>query len=172
MSGAGPAEGIGMRPKAILLLLLALAPLPASSGLAFVATDLTADRPVLCRPVRAGDRIVLAFTHSMYGGDVREAYVAMGDGRLRRVAVTTANAAAAEYYADTAGVTREGDRFRLEVPDVSFARIVVRADRIGDHRLAVGAETVNLAASTGNTRQVQLALKERPIWNRLLGRAC
>jgi len=161
-----------MIAKAILLVLLAVAPLPASSGLAIVATDLTDDEVIVCRPVRTGERIVLAFIHSMYGGDVREEYVATSDGLLRRVAVTTANAAAAEYYAYTAGVTREGDRFRLEVPEASFRQFVVRADRIGDHRLEVGADTVHLATSARNGRPVRLGIEERSVWGRLLGGAC
>ena len=161
-----------MLPKAILLVLLAVAPLPASSGPAFVATDVTGDAVILCRPVGVGERIALVFTHSMYGGDVREEYVATSDGRLRRVAVTTANAAAAEYYAHTTDVAREGDRFRLEVPEASFTRLVVRADRIGDHRLEVGAETVPLAATAGDGRQVRLEIEERSVWDRLLGGVC
>lgn len=161
-----------MIAKAVLLVLLAGGPLLGSSGLAFVATDLTADEVILCQRVRAGEPIVLAFTHSMYGGDVREEYVASADARLRRTAVTTANLAAAEYYAYTARVLREGDRYRLDVPEVSFGQIVVRADRVGDHRLDVGAASVDLVSRAGAGHQVRLAVEERPVWDWLLGGAC
>ena len=161
-----------MAARAVLIGLLAVAPLLASPGLAVVATDLDDDRVVVCRGVRAGERLVLAFTHSMYGGVVREEYAAMGNAEFRRVAVTTANAAAAEYYAYTAAVIREGDRFRLDVPEASFRRIVVRADGIGRHRLEVGGSVVPLLAEGGEGRPVRLELVERPLWAGWRGGAC
>ena len=143
---------------------------PAAPG--FTATDETAGRVVLCRPLAGRERVALAFTHSMYGGDVVEEYDATGKHRLRRVAMTTANAAAAEYYAYTADVVRVGARFRVDVPAAEFDEIVVRVDRTGAHRLLFGAERVDLLAATGDGHRVRLEITAVSLAHRLLGHSC
>ena len=161
-----------MIAKGVLFALLAALSSFAGPTLALVATDGDDGRVILCRPVREGDRVVLSYTHSMYGGDVREDYAATFDGQLRRLSMTTANAAAADYYAYTAKVVPEGGRFRVDVPPVSFQELVVRVDRVGQPRLTVGAETVSLFAAVGDDHRVRLAIERRAFWQRLLGGAC
>ena len=125
-------------------------------------TDLTAQTGVLdgevilCRPFPV-EGVVLVYTHSMFGGDVQETFVP-ANGMLRRVEMTTANGAAADYYAFTASVTRVGDRYRIKVPPAEFTDIVVRVDDVGSHRLMIGDETVDLLAMTGQAHRVRFDL--------------
>jgi hypothetical protein len=161
-----------MLPKFVLVVLLVAAPLVAAPTLAFVVTDLSDGREILCRQVRPGDAIVLSFTNSMYGGDVREEFAATTDGRLRRVGMTTANAAAADYYAYTSAVVAEDGRFRIDVPTVALGEIVVRADRVGRHRIAIGTDVVDLLTKGGAGRPVRLRIERTMVWDRLLGGAC
>jgi hypothetical protein len=139
---------------------------------AIVATDLTAGAVVVCRPLPEAERVALVYTHSMYGGDVVEEFVATDDGRLRRVALTTGNEAAAEYYAHTAGVERVGGRFRVEVPAAEFEELVVRVDRVGGHRLRVGGEEVDLLAATGDRRRLRLEARPVGFVQRIFGDGC
>ena len=156
---------------ALLTLLLAGAFLAAPAP-SLIVTDLTTDEHLLCRSLPRGQVFSLAFTHSMYGGEVREEYVAVPGGRLRRIAMTTANAAAAEYYAHTAPVVRVGVRFLVDVPAAEFAQIVVRVDRIGNHRLLLGADDINLVTTAGDRHAVRLALRPVGTLDWLAGRGC
>jgi hypothetical protein len=120
------------------------------------ATDLldARDRVVVCLPF-PGEGVTLVYTHSMYGGDVRERIVPAGRS-LRRVDMTTANPAAAEYYASTVSVTEVNGRYRVDAPPADFEEIVVRVDDVGHHRLIVGDETFDLLALTGQAHRVRL----------------
>ena len=135
---------------------------------AIPATDLTTGQEILCRPLAPGGRLTLAFTHSMYGDEVREEYVA-ADGRLRRVAMTTGNAAAAEYYAHTADVVRESERFRVDVPAQDFTELVVRVDRIGAPRLLLDDRVIHLLLATGDGHRVRLGARPVALLDRLGG---
>lgn len=141
------------------ILVFALLAVQASGANAPVhvrVTDLTdtGGEVILCRPFPA-DGVILVYTHSMYGGDVRERFVPAGRS-LRRVEMTTANAAAAEYYATTVEVTRVGERYRVEAPPAEYDEIVVRVDGVGQHRLIVGEETFDLLALTGQAHRIRL----------------
>lgn len=138
----------------------------------FVAIDLTNNIVVACEVLSPGERVALVYTHSMYGGDVVEEFVAGPDDQLRRVEMTTANEAAAEYYADTARVSRTGDRFRVEAPAASFAEIMVRVDRVGAHRLRLGGGTLDLLAATGDGHRVRLSLRVLGLRQWILGMGC
>src|SRR5688500_16015508 len=102
--------------RGLLLVSLVAGSLLTPAAPAFVAADAEPGAILFCRAMPGGERVALVFTHSMYGGDVREEYAAGRDGRIRRVEMTTANAAAAEYYAYDGAVTRVGERFRVEAP--------------------------------------------------------
>jgi len=103
---------------------------------------------------------------------VVDEFAATADGRFRREVPTTANAAAAEYYAFDGAVRRDGDRFLVDVPPAAYPELVVRADRIGRHRLVVGDETVDLVALAGDRRPVRLRLRPTGPIDRLTGNAC
>lgn len=160
-------------PLALTALLLA-GPVLSPAAPVLVVADATAGRILLCRPLPVGEqrRVVLAYTHSMYGGDVIEEFVPTADARLRRVATTTANEAAAEYYAFNAPVVRDGDRFRVDVPPADYPELVVRADRIGNHRLTVGDDTLDLVAAGGDRHQIRLSPRPGGLLARLAGDAC
>lgn len=159
------------RGMLIVVTLLGLT-LATAAAPTFVVTDETAGRTMLCRPFPAPTRVTLAFTHSMYGGEVRETYTVADGSRLRRVALTTANAAAAEYYAYVADVVRDGTRFRVDLPAAEFDEIVVRVDRVGDHRLMVAGVEIDLVAAAGDRHQVRLDVRSSTLAERLLGRGC
>lgn len=153
-----------------LVALLGIAPAGAMANPTIVAADLETGRVVLCRSAAEG--MTLAYTHSMYGGEVREEFVAGRDGRLRRLAMTTANAAAAEYYAYDADVVRDGGRYRVDVPVQEFAEVVVRVDRVGAHRLLVGERTIDLVAVAGEGHRVALEVRSVPFAARLAPGGC
>ncbi len=133
------------------------------------ATDLleAGDRVVLCLPF-PGEGVTLVYTHSMYGGDVREQFVPAGRS-LRRVDMTTANPAAAEYYASTVSVTEVNGRYRVDAPPADYDEVVVRVDDVGHHRLIVGDETFDLLARTGQAHRVRLDLVRENWWARWSG---
>lgn len=160
-------------PLGLAALLLA-GPLLSPAAQTIVVADLTAGRVLLCRPLPHGDRtrLALAYTHSMYGGDVIEEFVPTADARLRRLATTTENEAAAEYYAFDAPVLRDGDRFRVDVPPADYPELVVRADRIGNHRLLVGDDSLDLVAVGGDRHQIRLSVRPGGLLARLTGGAC
>ncbi|HUG61040.1 MAG TPA: hypothetical protein VMP03_04305 [Methylomirabilota bacterium] len=138
----------------------------------FLATNAETGATIFCRPLPGDERVALVFTHSMYGGDVREVYAAGDDGRLRRVEMTTANAAAAEYYAYDGAVSRVGDRYRVEVPPASFDEIVVRVDRIGAQRLVWDGGDFDLLTAAGEGAPVRLTVERRSLVDRIFGVDC
>jgi hypothetical protein len=138
----------------------------------FTVTDLTSNEEVLCIPLRAGEPVTLVYTHSMYGGDVEETLVPLSDGRLRRVEMTTANVAAAEYYAYDAPVEPDGKRYRVVVPPADYDAIVVRVDTVGRHRLIVRDEVIDLVPLAGGRHQVRFDASRLTAIGWLAGRAC
>ena len=114
---------------------------------------------LICQPF-PGEGVTLVYTHSMYGGDVHERFVPSGRS-LRRVEMTTANPAAAEYYASTVSVTEVDGRYRVDVPPADYDEIVVRVADIGHHRLIVGDETFDLLALTGQAHRVRLDVVQK-----------
>ena len=155
---------------AILVLLAGVIMTPAAP--VFVAANAETGAVLFCRPLPGRESVSLVFTHSMYGGDVREEYAAGGDGRLRRVAMTTANAAAAEYYAYDGAVTRVGDRFRVDTPPASFAEVVVRVDRVGGQRSGWEGGEFDLLAAAGEGVPVSLAIERDTLLKRFLAQDC
>lgn len=131
--------------------------LSGALGPSVAVVDDTRGQPLLCRPLGKGERFVLVYTNSMYGGDVRETYEVTSDGRLRRVAMHTAHPGAADYYAFTADVTREGDLYRIELPDAEFPEIAVRVDQVGAPRLHFVDGELDLLAATGDQHRIILS---------------
>ncbi|MGH2562181.1 MAG: hypothetical protein ACRDJH_24235 [Thermomicrobiales bacterium] len=150
-----------------LCVIVAIASIPRVTVV--TATDLTTGRVILCAPAQP---ITLLFTHSMYGGDVEETFVPRPDGRITRIEMTTANEAAAEYYAYTAPVIRDGDRFRLDIPPAAFEEVIVRVDAVGRHRLKVAGTEIDLLEATGDKHRVKLDSANVTIVDRLTGHGC
>ena len=67
---------------------------------------------VICARVDADTPVTLTFTHSMFGGFVRETYT-VDDERLVRQQIVTENAAAAEYYATDGRVASVPDGYEV-----------------------------------------------------------
>lgn len=106
---------------------------------------MTEDGDILvCQQIDANGAVTLVFTHSMYGGEVRETWRAQGN-ELVRDAIVTENAAAAEYYATDGVVERVRDGFEVTSPPIEIDALVIRIGQIGKHRLRVGQEEVFLA---------------------------
>lgn len=137
---------------ALALLLLGRADQPG-----ILVVDETSDRLLYCRALQPGERVVLAYTNSMYGGDVRETYQVTWRGTLRRVAMHTAHPAAADYYAFTADVIRDGELYRVDVPSAEFSAIAVRVDQVGAPRLIVADAEIDLLSAAGNQHRIRLA---------------
>ena len=136
---------------ALLTFVFLTAPTPA-----LVVFDETAEQPVLCHRLNQGEQFSLAFTNSMYGGDVRETYVVTREGLIRRLSMHTEHPAAADYYASTVDVVHDGDWYRVEVPPAEFAEIAVRIDRVGAPRIRVADQEIPLLTATGNQHRVVL----------------
>lgn len=146
-----PVPGSSMNIITLLTVLFFTAPAPG-----LIVVDETAGRTVLCRQLEPGETFGLAFTNSMYGGDVRETYVVTNDGTIRRLTMRTEHPAAADYYAYTVDVVREGDWYRIDAPAAEFTEIAVRVDRVGAPRLQFGTEEVSLLTAAGHQHRVVL----------------
>ena len=128
----------------------------------------TIDSEVLaCRQVAPGDTATLVFTHSMYGGEVRETW-RVGDGALERVAIETDNAAAAEYYATDGRVERTTTGFAVIAPPLTVDALPIRIDQIGDHRLRVGNEEIALADRVDGSVGATLSTSRVPLIARIV----
>ncbi|OGO41677.1 MAG: hypothetical protein A2Z04_04340 [Chloroflexi bacterium RBG_16_57_9] len=108
----------------------------------------TADGRVLARwPLVEGQMLALTFTHSMYGGDVREVYRVDAQRDLTLVEVT-ARQAALDYYA--LPVSTGTGEYRTATIERPLGAIWVRADRIGQPRLAYGDRRISLVEAAGD----------------------
>ncbi|MDQ3045174.1 MAG: DUF1850 domain-containing protein [Chloroflexota bacterium] len=139
---------------------------------ALTVTDQTEGGIVLCFVPRRDEPFTLSFTHSMFGGEVRETYTLTTDAKLQRQEITTANLAAAEYYAYTAGVSQAGERYRLELPAATFDRLDVLVDEVGHHRLSTAERRVDLLAVTGDGHHVELQAQSLSLLTRLFTDGC
>lgn len=99
---------------------------------------------LVCSQMAQGEPVTLVFTHSMYGGEVRETWLPDGD-RLTRTGITTDLAAAAEYYATDGDVERTETGFVVQAPPLTVAEFTVRIDQIGNHRLRIGHGTSEMS---------------------------
>lgn len=149
---------------ALLLAVVAIVSMGLTTSVTAVRVVRTEDRSVVaCHRVAPGTRVDLTFTHSMYGGDVTESWRVAGD-LLERVDILTDNAAAAEYYAWDGRVEHAGDRFRVVTAPLQEPALVVRVDRIGQHRLMIGEETLDLVSIIDGSAQVRIEPVSAPAW--------
>ncbi len=155
-----------MRAMAALVLAVALAGLLLQPVAVVRVTTADGD-PIACRRVAAGAPVTLVFTHSMYGGEVRETWRVDGDA-LARVRIETDNAAAAEYYATDGAVERAGNGFVVVTPPLRLGELPFRIDEIGNHRLRVGDEEVALAELVDGSEGAVLSAALVPLIARMI----
>jgi hypothetical protein len=148
-----------MRYLLVIIALLGLAIPGVSLPPALTLTATTDTGTTLaCARVTPGDMVTLTFTHSMYGGDVREIYRVGREGTLARQHMVADRAAAAEYYARDGRVVATDDGYEVISPPFETHELVVRVDARGDHRLTVGATTWRLADAVPEPTQVRIAV--------------
>lgn len=134
-----------------------------------VATD---DGSILaCRRMEPASTVTLVFTHSMYGGEVRETWRTDGSD-LVRLGIETDNAAAAEYYAFDGRVARTGDGFEVIAPPLEVDALPVRIDQIGRHRLHFGQEEVSLADQVDDSVAATMSARQISVIAWFLGDEC
>ena len=147
-----------MRRRAVIVLVLGLVALPAFllQPALMLRVTTASGATVVCSRVTPGTAITLEFTHSMYGGFVRETYGVSHDGTLERERIVTANSAAAEYYASD-GRTRhvEGGYEVLAAPFITD-NLVVRVDDRGDHKLSIDSTSYRLTETLPEPTQVRI----------------
>ncbi len=120
-------------------------------------------RALVCRPITTGDAVTLVFTHSMYGGGVRESWGVVDD-RLVRTGIETDRAAAAEYYATDGGVERTSGGFAVISPPLTVDALIVRVDQVGRHRLRVsGADEISLADRVEDSAAVTIRARHQAL---------
>jgi hypothetical protein len=129
---------------------------------------ITNDGDVLaCRRMGRGDAVTLVFTHSMYGGEVRETWRVDGDV-LVRVDIVTDNAAAAEYYATDGETRRVPGGFEVVAPPLRAETLPFRIDQIGDHRLRFGDEEISLADRVEGSAGARMSATQVPLIARIV----
>jgi hypothetical protein len=120
-----------------------------------------------CRRVGRGDTVTLVFTHSMYGGEVRETWRVDGD-TLARERIVTDNAAAAEYYATDGAVRRVSGGYEVISPPLRADALPFRIDEIGDHRLRFDGTEIPLAERVDRSAGATIMASQVPLIARLI----
>lgn len=115
------------------------------------------DTHLSCVTLSPGDTVTLSFTHSMYGGFVRETYALDDDGRLDRQRIVTEHAASAEYYATDGRVRQAPDGYEVIAGPFATDELVIRVDGIGNHRLRVSELDWPLFEILGEPAQVRIS---------------
>lgn len=113
---------------------------------------------VWCSPVGQNDTVQLQFTHSMFGGYVRENWKVTPGNQLQRSRFVTENAAAAEYYATDGTSYQADDGFVVPGDPLQQPELVVRVNNRGNHVLTVGENNVHLAEVLPYSTQVRIAV--------------
>ncbi len=139
----------------IVTVLLALPGMLLQPALAVTLITGDGDQ-LICARVETGARVELQFTHSMYGGYVRESYRVDSDGTLSRQRIITENAAAAEYYATDGRTRRTNDGWEVLAPPFETRELVIRVDERGDHRLTIDGTSYHLADRLTAPTQVRI----------------
>lgn len=109
-----------------------------------------------CLAVDTDDMLQLQFTHSMYGGYVREQWQVTPGGQLSRIRFVTEHAAAAEYYASDGSSYKADDGYVVPGAPLQQPELVVRVNNRGNHILTVDGETLHLAEMIPGSTQVRI----------------
>lgn len=114
---------------------------------------------VWCTSAHKSGMVQLQFTHSMYGGHVREQWQVTPDNQLERIRFVTENAAAAEYYATDGSSYLAEDGYVVPTDALVQPELVVRVNSRGNHVLTVDDQSVNLAELLFSSTQVRITAK-------------
>lgn len=149
-----------MRKLALLLggLMLVMLPVAMSAPQLWVQARTESGDVVVCLAANRSDTVQVQFTHSMYGGYVREIWRITPGGALERERFVTENAAAAEYYATDGTSYRADDGYVVSTDSLMQPELVIRVNERGNHILTVGDHSVNLADAVDRSAQVRISV--------------
>lgn len=117
---------------------------------------------VWCATISRSDIVQLQFTHSMFGGFVREQWLVTPSNDLERVRFVTENAAAAEYYATDGTSYLADDGYVVPGEPLQQQQLIVRVNTRGNHVLTVGEHRVQLAEELKESTQVRISIEPQP----------
>lgn len=140
------------------ILFLVMVPALLASSPRSIQVHTAAGDMVWCSSVNQNDSVQLQFTHSMYGGYVREQWKVTPNNQLQRVRFVTQNAAAAEYYATDGTSYRAEDGFVVPADPLQQPELIVRVNDRGNHVLSTDDDTAHLAELIPNSTQVRIAV--------------
>ena len=143
---------------ALLIMILLMVPVLISSPQQILQARAENGEVIACAVVNDGDVVQLQFTHSMFGGYVRERWQVTPDGRLNRVRFVTENAAAAEYYATDGSSYEADDGFVVPGDPLQQPELVIRVNNRGNHILTVNDAEWHLAEITQGSTQVRISI--------------
>jgi hypothetical protein len=145
-----------MRTVGVGLLLLVLS-IGCGPPTVLEVRDVDDARAVVHRvPVPPDGVLTFEFTHSIYGGRVTEDY-RLTNG-LRRMAVRTQTAGAADYYGHYGNVRRAEDGWIVDVAALDLDRLVIRVDDVGQPVLDVAGNRLALLELVPVGHRVELRL--------------
>lgn len=150
-----------MRKLALLIggLVLVMLPATLSSPAYSVRVRVESGNLVFCFPAHRDSQMQLQFTHSMYGGYVRESWSITPTAKLSHERMVTENAAAAEYYATHGTSFLADDGYVVPTDALTLRELVVRVNARGNHTLTVGDESVNMAELLATSTQVRISVE-------------
>lgn len=155
-----------LAPLAALVLALTVAGTLAQP-VAVLTVNISDGKTLVCRRMEAGDTVTLVFTHSMYGGEVRETWRADGN-MLVRGRIVAERAAAAEYYATDGRTQRVDGGYEVIVAPLQASELPFRIDQIGNHRLRIDDEEIALTSEVSGPTGATLSASQAPLLARIV----
>lgn len=144
------------RLLALLAMIVLMVPVLTNSPQQVIRVETANGDLLACTRVDAGDVAQLQFTHSMFGGYVREQWEITPDGQLNRLRFVTENAAAAEYYATDGASYQADDGFVVPGDPLQQPELIVRVNNRGNHVLTVAGNEWHLAEMVDESTQVRI----------------
>lgn len=149
------------RLVALLVVTMAIMAVPLlQTGSMWLESRSEDGRVASCIRVSAGDEFTLEFTHSMFGGYVRETWRVTPNGELERIRFVTENPAAAEYYATEVTSTEVADGWEVPLEPFTQQSLVVRVNQRGKHQLHLQGTTAPLHLLIPGSNQVHIKVTE------------
>lgn len=158
-------------PAAVVFLLvlwmpLSIALLRGSTWLEL--TDAETGREIVAQSLREGEEIVLTWKNSLFGLMVTEVFAARG-GRLELTKVTFADPRGGEPPAarpvELDDLYQTGGPFKVEGLSRPVSRLIFRVGEIGDPRLRIGENLIQMARQVHFGGAVQLVARRPSLWD-------